>query len=91
VADLIEKGEIGQIKEAMDKSLSPGSQSFEKALLELVQADLITQEEALANADSATNLLWLINNGPDSKTKEEDVPKPAEPDGPSFTEFTLDS
>lgn len=91
VADLIEKGEIGQIKEAMDKSLSPGSQSFEKALLELVQADLITQEEALANADSATNLLWLINNGPDSKTKEEDAPKPAEPDGPSFTEFTLDS
>ncbi|MFS2015643.1 PilT/PilU family type 4a pilus ATPase [Massilia sp. CT11-108] len=91
VADLIEKGEIGQIKEAMDKSLSPGSQSFEKALLELVQADLITQDEALANADSATNLLWLINNGPDSKAKEEETPKPAEPDGPSFTEFTLDN
>ncbi|MVW62798.1 PilT/PilU family type 4a pilus ATPase [Massilia sp. NEAU-DD11] len=91
VADLIETGEIGQIKEAMDKSLSPGSQSFEKALLELVQADLITQDEALANADSATNLLWLINNGPDSKAKEEEAPKPAEPDGPSFTEFTLDS
>ncbi len=91
VADLIEKGEIGQIKEAMDKSLSPGSQSFEKALLELVQADLITQEEALANADSATNLLWLINNGPDSKAKEEETPKPAEPAGPSFTEFTLDN
>ena len=90
VADLIEKGEIGQIKEAMDKSLSPGSQSFEKALLELVQADLITQDEALANADSATNLLWLINNGPDSKAKEEEAPKPAEPAGPSFTEFTLD-
>jgi twitching motility protein PilU len=90
VADLIEKGEIGQIKEAMDKSLSPGSQSFETALLELVQADLITQEEALANADSATNLLWLINNGPASQTREEDAPKTAELDGPSFTEFTLD-
>ncbi|MCS0584558.1 PilT/PilU family type 4a pilus ATPase [Massilia pinisoli] len=90
VADLIEKGDIGEIKEAMDKSLSPGSQSFEKALLELVQADLITQEEALANADSATNLLWLINNGPDSKAEQEQA-KPAEPDGPSFTEFTLDS
>jgi twitching motility protein PilU len=90
IADLIEKGEIGQIKDAMDKSLSPGSQSFEKALLELVHADLITQEEALANADSATNLLWLINNGPDSKAKEEEAPKPAEPAGPSFTEFTLD-
>ncbi|TQK08124.1 PilT/PilU family type 4a pilus ATPase [Herbaspirillum sp. SJZ107] len=93
VADLIEKGDIGQIKEAMDKSLSPGSQSFEKALLELVQADLITQDEALANADSATNLLWLINNGPDSQTaKAEEPAKPAEPPaGPSFTEFTLDN
>jgi twitching motility protein PilU len=91
ISDLIEKGDIGQIKEAMDNSLSPGSQSFEKALLELVQADLITQEEALANADSATNLLWLINNGPDSKGKEEEAPKPAEPAGPSFTEFTLDN
>ena len=90
VADLIEKGDIGEIKEAMDKSLSPGSQSFEKALLELVQADVITQEEALANADSATNLLWLINNGPDSKAEQEQA-KPAEPDGPSFTEFTLDN
>jgi twitching motility protein PilU len=90
IADLIEKGDIGQIKDAMDQSLSPGSQSFEKALLELVQADLVTQDEALANADSATNLLWLINNGPDSKTEQEQA-KPAEPDGPSFTEFTLDS
>jgi len=90
VADLIEKGEIGQIKDAMDQSLSPGSQSFEKALLALVQADLITQEEALANADSATNLLWLINNGPDSKAQEVEAPKPVEPAGPSFTEFTLD-
>jgi len=93
VADLIEKGEIGEIKEAMDKSLSPGSQSFERALLDLVQADLITQEEALANADSATNLLWLINNGPDSQAaKAEEQAKAAEePAGPSFTEFTLDN
>lgn len=93
VADLIEKGEIGQIKEAMDKSLSPGSQTFEKALLELFQADLITQEEALANADSATNLLWLINNGPDSQMAKTDEPAKLaeEPVGPSFTEFTLDN
>jgi twitching motility protein PilU len=93
VADLIEKGDIGQIKDAMDKSLSPGSQSFETALLALFQADLISQEEALANADSATNLLWLINNGPDSQAaKAEEPPKPVEqPAGPSFTEFTLDN
>ena len=92
VADLIEKGEIGQIKEAIDRSLSPGSQSFEKALLELLQAELISQDEALANADSATNLLWLINNGPDSLSGKEQA-QPAQPEppaGPSFTEFTLD-
>jgi twitching motility protein PilU len=93
VADLIEKGEIGQIKEAMEKSLSPGSQTFEAALLQLVNSGLVTAEEALANADSATNLLWLLNNGPDSKhaQKEEEAPaKPAD-QGTSFTEFTLDT
>jgi twitching motility protein PilU len=92
VSDLIENGEIGQIKEAMDKSLSPGSQSFESALLKLVKDGLITQEEALANADSATNLLWLINNATAEPPEEETPAKPAEePPGTSFTEFTLDT
>ena len=46
VSDLIEKGEIGQIKEAMEKSLSPGSQSFEAALLQLLgEADQVLQVE----------------------------------------------
>jgi twitching motility protein PilU len=94
IADLIEKGEIGQIKEAMDNSMSPGSQSFELALLKLVNDGAITQDEALANADSATNLLWLLNNGPDSKLAQAS----AEPEAPakpaadtSFTEFTLNT
>jgi twitching motility protein PilU len=92
IADLIEKGEIGQIKDAMDKSLSPGSQSFETALLKLVKDGLVTQEEALANADSATNLLWLLNNGPDSQQQAEEQQKPGdEPPGTSFTEFTLNN
>ena len=92
IADLIEKGEIGQIKEAMDKSLSPGSQSFEQALLKLVQDGLISQEEALANADSATNLLWLLNNGPDSKVaKAEEEVLPVVAAEASFTEFTLNT
>jgi twitching motility protein PilU len=90
VSDLIEKGEIGQIKEAMDKSLSPGSQSFETALYNLVKEGKVGKEEALANADSATNLLWLLNNGPENK---QDEAKPAEQqtDGASFTEFTLNT
>jgi twitching motility protein PilU len=89
IADLIEKGEISQIKEAMDKSLSPGSQSFETALLKLVNEGMVTQDEALANADSATNLLWLLNNGP---AQEETKPATSEePPAASFTEFTLDT
>ncbi|WP_373987960.1 PilT/PilU family type 4a pilus ATPase [Duganella sp. BuS-21] len=92
IADLIEKGEIGQIKEAMEKSMSPGSQSFEQALLKLVQDQQISQDEALANADSATNLLWLLNNGPDSKTAKADEPEAKAPSSEtSFTEFTLNT
>ncbi|MBQ5948090.1 PilT/PilU family type 4a pilus ATPase [Massilia sp. ST3] len=91
IADLIEKGEISQIKEAMDKSLSPGSQSFETALFRLVREGLVSQDEALANADSATNLLWLLNNGPESQAQQEEQNKPDEPQGASFTEFTLNS
>jgi twitching motility protein PilU len=90
IADLIEKGEIGQIKEAMEKSMSPGSQSFELALLKLVQDGAISQEEALANADSATNLLWLLNNGPDSKSAQAE-PEQKAPEEASFTEFTLNT
>lgn len=90
IADLIEKGEIGQIKDAMDKSLSPGSQSFEAALLKLVKDGLVTQDEALANADSATNLLWLLNNGPDSQQQAQEEQKKPDAQGTSFTEFSLD-
>jgi twitching motility protein PilU len=91
ISDLIEKGEIGQIKEAMEKSLSPGSQSFEQSLLMLVLDGLISQDEALANADSATNLLWLINNGPDSKTAQAEPEAKPPTSEASFTEFTLNT
>ncbi|MET3131217.1 twitching motility protein PilU [Oxalobacteraceae bacterium GrIS 1.11] len=88
ISNLIEQGDIGMIKEAIEKSMSPGSQSFELALLKLVQDGIISQEEALTNADSATNLLWLLNNGPDSKPAEAPVAPALEA---SFTEFTLNN
>lgn len=87
VSELIEQGEIGQIKEAIEKSMAPGSQTFEQALMQLIQDDVITQEEALANADSATNLYWLINNAQGKKAEPE--PEPKKDEGPTFTEFTL--
>ena len=60
-AELIDKGEISEIKEAMEKSMTPGSQTFEQALFKMYQDGLVSKEEALANADSATNLMWLMN------------------------------
>src|SRR5499426_2477310 len=61
ISELIEKGEISEIKEALEKSLAPGSQTFEQALFKLFMEGKITQDEAMGNADSATNMLWLIN------------------------------
>ncbi|HWA13339.1 MAG TPA: PilT/PilU family type 4a pilus ATPase [Burkholderiales bacterium] len=62
VAELIKKGEIDQIKDAMEQSLSPGSETFEQALFKLYMSGAVSKDEALKNSDSATNLSWLINN-----------------------------
>lgn len=62
VAEHIRKGEIEQIKEAMEQSLTPGSKTFEQALFELFMEGTISKDEALKNSDSPTNLSWLINN-----------------------------
>jgi twitching motility protein PilU len=61
VSELIEKGDINEIKDAMEKSMAPGSQTFEQALFKMFMEGAITQEECMINADSATNMLWLIN------------------------------
>ena len=61
IAELIEKGDINEIKDAMEKSMAPGSQTFEQSLFKMFMDGLITQDECMANADSATNMLWMIN------------------------------
>ena len=87
VAELIEQGELGQIREAVAKSMSAGSQTFEQALMLLIEEGAISQEEALAHADSASNLYWLLNNDQAAEARPED--KPAQDEGATFTEFTL--
>jgi twitching motility protein PilU len=62
VGELIERGEISAIREAMEQSLAQGSRTFEQDLFRLFKDKVITLEEALANSDSPTNLSWLINN-----------------------------
>ncbi len=75
IQDLIKDGEIGQIKEAIDQSMAPGSQTFEQALFYLYSLGKITLEEALAYSDSPTNLHWLINNAkaPAKQPAEEEL------------------
>lgn len=62
IAELIKKGDFDQIREAMEQSIYPGSQSFEQALFRLFKSGKISKDEALANTDSYTNMLWMINN-----------------------------
>jgi len=68
IQDLIKTGEIGQIKEALERSMAPGSQSFEQALYYLITSGKVAIDEAMANSDSPTNLHWLLTNAP--KTAE---------------------
>jgi twitching motility protein PilU len=79
MSELIEKGEINEIKEAMEKSMAPGSQTFEQSLFKLFVAGDITQDEAMVNADSATNMLWLINQATAGHITSGQVSIPAVP------------
>ncbi len=72
IADLIKNDQIEKIREAIEQSVSQGSQTFERALYKLFKAGLITREEALRNADSASNLSSLIDYSQTSKVKAYD-------------------
>jgi twitching motility protein PilU len=91
VQELIEKGEITEIKEAMEKSMSPGSQTFEQDLFRLVRQGKITTDEALANADSATNLGLLLGNSGimPAMTERAKQPGATRPDTSAFGNFQI--
>jgi len=89
IAELIEKGDFSGIKEAMEKSMAEGSQSFEADIARLIIDGTVDRKEGLANSDSPTNLMWRMENdfaSARSSTKAEEDPD----DEPSFTEITLD-
>ncbi|HEY3178877.1 MAG TPA: PilT/PilU family type 4a pilus ATPase [Casimicrobiaceae bacterium] len=68
IAELIKSGEFSQIKEAMEQSLYPGSQTFEQALCRLYLDGIISYDDAMSASDSPTNLAWQINqNSPTSR------------------------
>jgi twitching motility protein PilU len=61
VSDLIQKGEVHAIKEAMEKSENIGMQTFDSHLMRLYKSGVISLEEALRNSDSPNNLKLKIN------------------------------
>ena len=90
VAEMIEKADFPGVKTAMEKSLAEGSQTFEDDLSRLVSIGRISREEALAFADSPTNLLWRLQNDVAAPNKADAAAPADEDDTPSFTEITLD-
>jgi twitching motility protein PilU len=70
VSELVQKQQIDAIKEAMEQSMTDGSQTFEQALFHLYQSGRVSLEEALHNADSRNNLEWLIKNNTKEKYRE---------------------
>jgi twitching motility protein PilU len=104
IAELVEKGDINEIKDAMEKSMAPGSQTFEQSLFNMFMDGSITQEECMTNADSATNMLWLINQATagslssgqvpvssDKKDEKKDAPLATSGVGASFSDFKIDA
>jgi twitching motility protein PilU len=88
VAELIERGDLSGVKEAVEKSMAEGSQTFEMDLARLINEGVISRDEGLAYADSPTNLMWRLQNEQAPVSRQ--APKKEEPEAPSFTEITLD-
>jgi twitching motility protein PilU len=93
IAELIEKGDFSGIKEAMEKSMAEGSQTFEMDIARLIVDGIVDKKEGLAYADSPTNLQWRLQNdfaGKDMDQAEEGASEEDLAEEPSFTEITLD-
>jgi twitching motility protein PilU len=93
VSELIEKGDFSGVKEAMEKSMAEGSQTFEQDIARLIIDGIVDKKEGLAYADSPTNLQWRLQNSQHDAQRalanEGDTDIDLD-DEPSFTEITLD-
>jgi twitching motility protein PilU len=89
ISELIEKGDFSGVKEAMEKSMAEGSQTFEQDIAKLIVDGTVTRKEGILHADSPTNLMWRLEN--DFAVKAKSLEPEEDPDDePSFTEITLD-
>ena len=92
VSEMIEKGDFIGVKDALEKTMSEGSQTFEHDIARLILEGVVDRAEGLANSDSPTNLLWRLQNDFQARATTTTA-KPAgdDPDDqPSFTEITLE-
>ncbi len=93
IAELIEKGDFSGVKEAMEKSMAEGSQTFEQDIARLIIDGIVEKKEGLTYADSPTNLQWRLQNevaGKDAQFAEEGASEEDLAEEASFTEITLD-
>jgi twitching motility protein PilU len=93
ISELIEKGDFSGVKEAMEKSMAEGSQTFEMDIARLIMEGSVDKKEGLAYSDSPTNLQWRLQNSaaPNDQQLGNDGDSAEDlDDEPSFTEITLD-
>jgi len=90
ITDLIEKGDFSGLKEAIEKSIAEGSQTFELDIAKMISAGVVTRKEGLVHADSPTNLMWRLDNDFHVAAKAAAEQQQDPDDEPSFTEMTLD-
>ena len=90
VAEMVEKGDFSAVKEAMEKSLAEGSQTFEEHIATLIKDGTVTRKEGLSHADSPTNLMWRLDNDFATAKIAANPSLVDSDDEPSFTEITFD-
>lgn len=76
IKDLIKKGEVDTLKQAMEQGIQEGCQTFDQALFALYRDGIINLDQALINADSANNLRLKIKLA-GLKVDQEPVPDQA--------------
>ena len=91
VSELIEKGDFSGVRDAMEKSMAEGSQTFESDIARMIVSKVVSRKEGVAHADSPTNLMWRLENDfAAARQKAREMDDNTQDDEPSFTEITLD-
>ena len=88
ISELIEQGDFTGVRDAMNKSMTEGSQTFEEDIARLILDGKIGRQEGMSFADSPTNLMWRLQNT--QPTQKFEIDESGEGQEPSFSEITLD-